>query len=231
VHREQIESIERSLREIVGVQSARIRTDGNEITEVHMVAGPNRRAKGVVRDVISTLFARHGISLHHHKVSVVSTTARSAPEAEDLPPAKRLLFRSVNVYREGNRNEAQVELIDADRVLTGTAAGPAVRHSQEKLVARAALQAVSRLFGEGVALELAGLERNRVGHRSVILSHVVLLRSRSETHLIGSALVGTDSLEATVFSVLDALNRVLPTLAGDDTVVYEVEEYPPEAVS
>lgn len=230
MHREQIESIERSLREIVGVQTARIRTDGNEITEVHIVVGPNRRAKGVVRDVLSTLFARHGISLHHHKVSVVATTGRPA-ETETLPPAKRLLFRSVNVYREGNHNEAQVELVDAERVLTGTAAGPAVRHSQEKLVARAALQAVSRLFGDGVALELAGLDRNRVGHRSVVLSHVVLLRSRSETHLTGSALVGTDSLEATVFSVLDALNRVLPTLAGDDTVEYEVEEYPPEAVS
>ena len=231
MHREQIESIERSLREIVGVQSARIRTDGEEVTEVHIVVGPNRRAKGVVRDALSTLFVRHGISLHHHKVSVVATTGRGLEEAEPLPPARRLLFRSVNVYREGNHNEAQVELVDGGRVVTGTAAGPAVRHSQEKLVARAALQAVSRLFGDGVALELVGLERNRVGNRSVVLSHVVLLRSRSETHLIGSALVGTDSLEATVFSVLDALNRVLPTLAGEDTVEYEVEEYPPEAVS
>jgi hypothetical protein len=231
VHREQIESIERSLREIVGVQSARIRADGEGITEVHVVSGANRRAKGVVRDVVSTLYARHGISLHHHKVSVVTTTARADCAEEEPAPVKRLLFRSVNVYREGNRNESQVELVDGERVLTGTAAGPAVRHSQETLVARAALQAVSRLFGDGVALELAGLERNRVGHKSVVLSHLVLLRSRSETHLIGSALVGTDSLEATVFSVLDALNRVLPTLSGEDTIEYEVEDFPPEAVS
>jgi hypothetical protein len=226
VHRDQIEGIERSLREIVGVQSARIRTEGDEITEVHIVAAPSRRAKGVVRDAVTTLFARHGITLHHHKVSVVTTTRSERAETE--PPARRLLFRSVNVYREGNRNEAQVELQDGERIVTGTASGPAVRRSQEKLVARAALQAVSRLFGEGVALELAGLERNRLGQRSVVLTHLVLLRARHETHLVGSALVGTDALEATVFSVLDALNRVIPVLSGEDTIEYEIEESPPE---
>lgn len=229
MHRDRIEAIERSLREVVGVQSARIRVEGDDITEVHVVADARRRAKGVVRDVLTTLFARHGITLHHHKVSVVSTTRAEGSERE--PAARRLLFRSVNVYREGNRNEAQVELQDDDRIVTGTASGPAVRRSQEKLVARAALAAVARLFGEGVALELAGVERSRLGHRSVVLSHLVLLRSRTETHLVGSALIGTDALEATVFSVLDALNRVIPTLSGEDTIEYEVEEYPPEVAS
>ena len=228
MQREQIEAIEASLRQIAGIQSARIRTDGEQISEVHVVAAPNRRAKGVVRDVVTTLFALHGITLPYQKVSVASTTSVVEGAEVETPPSRRLLFRSVNVYREANRNEGQVELLDGDRILTGTASGPAVRHAQEKLVAQAVLQAVGRLFGSGVVIELVGIERSRLGRRTVVLTHLVLLRGRSETHLVGSALVGTDSLEATVFAVLDALNRVLPTLAGEDAVEYEVEELPPE---
>jgi len=231
VQRDTIERIENSLREIAGIQTARIRAEGDEIVEVHVVAAPNRRAKGVVRDVVTTLFARHGIGIHHNKVSVATTVPRPEREEVEGNGVRRILFRSVNVYREGNHNEGQVELQDGDRILTGTASGPAIRHSQERLVARAALNAVSRLFGEGVALELGGLERSRLGSRSVVLTHLILLRGRAETHLVGSALVGTDGLEATVFSVLDALNRVLPTLAGEDTVEYEVEDLPPEPVA
>jgi hypothetical protein len=79
-----------------------------------------------------------------------------------------------------------------------------------------------------VVLELVGVERNRLASRSVILTHLVLLRGRGETHLVGSSLVGTDALEATVFSLLDALNRVMPMLVGEDLVEYEVEDVPPE---
>ncbi len=229
--REQIEAIEASLRQVAGISSARIRTDGDEITEVHVIAAPNRKAKGVVRDVVTTLFVRHGIELKHHKVSVATTNGGSPVDSVDEPPvARRLLFRSVNIYREGNHNEGQVELLDGDRVLTGTASGPAVRNSQERLVAQAAVQAVSKLFGEGLAIELAGVENSRIGSSTVVLTHLVLLRHRSETQLIGSALVGSDTLEATVFSVLDALNRILPVLAGGDVVEYEVEDIPPEVV-
>lgn len=229
MQREQVEAIEASLRQIAGIQSARIRAANGEITEVHIVAARNRRAKGVVRDVVTTLFARHGVAIDHHKVRVATTGDRVESDSNDAPPLRRLLFRSVNLYREGNHNEGQVELQDADRVLTGTASGPAVRHSQERLVAQATMQAVGRTFGQDVALELVGLERSRVGNRIAVLAHLILLRGRSQTHLVGSALVGTDALEATVFAVLNALNRILPTLAGEDTVEYEVEDLSPEA--
>jgi hypothetical protein len=231
VIREQIETMEASLRQVAGILSARIRADGDDISEVHVVAAPHRKAKGVVRDVITTLYARHGLHLHHHKVSVATTAADPSAAAEEAPVPRRLLFRSVNVYREGGRYEGQVELQDGERILTGTAGGPAVRSGSERLVAQAALRAVSRLFGDGLALELVGAERSRIGSRSVVLTHVVLLRHRSETHLVGSALVTSDPLEATVFSVLDALNRVLPVLAGGDTIEYEVEDLPPEIAS
>ncbi len=228
MEREQVEAIEASLRQIAGVQSARIRVEDGEIAQVDVIAVPNRRARGVARDVVATLLGRHGIAIEPHNVQVAVTGGMVAADSDEPPASRRLLFRSVNLYREGSRNEGQVELSDGDRVLVGTASGPAVRHTQERLVAQAALQAVSRTFGGGVALELAGLQRSRVGSRTAMLAHLVVLRGRTQTQLVGSALVGTDILEATVFAVLDALNRILPTLAGEDTVEYEVEDLTPE---
>jgi hypothetical protein len=229
VQREQVEAIEASLRQIAGIQSARVRVEDGEIAEVQVVAIPNRRAKGVARDVIAALLDRHGIAVDHDVVSVTTPGVPDAIEPNEATTSRRLLFRSVNLYREANHNEGQVELQDGDRVLIGTASGPAVRHAQERLIAQAAMQAVSRTFGAGVALELAGLQRSRVGNRTAILVHLIVLRGRTQTQLVGSALIGTDVLEATVFAVLDALNRILPTLSGEDTVEYEVESYSPEA--
>jgi hypothetical protein len=231
VQREQVEAIEAGLRQIAGIQSARIRVEGGDIAEVQVVAAQNRRAKGVVRDVVAALFGRFGITVNHQSVSVVTAGGPAETELDEGPSSRRLLFRSVNLYREGNHNEGQVELQDGDRVLIGNASGPAVRHSQERLVAQAAMQAVSRTFGGGVALELAGLQRSRVGSRTAMLVHLIVLRGRTQIQLVGSALVGTDALEATVFAVLNALNRILPTLTGEDTVEYEVEDFPSEAGS
>lgn len=224
MEREQVEAIEASLRQIAGIQSARIRVESGEVAQVDVVAVPNRRVRGVARDVVAALLGRHGITLAPHNVQVTVAGGSAAVEPEEVPFSRRLLFRSVNLYREGSRNEGQVELSDGDRVLVGTASGPAVRHTQERLVAQAAMQAVSRTFGGGVALELAGLQRSRVGSRTAMLAHLIVLRGRTQTQLVGSALVGTDVLEATVFAVLDALNRILPTLAGEDTIEYEVED-------
>ena len=229
MQREQVEAIEASLRQIAGVQSARVRVEDGDIAEVHVVAAPSRRAKGVVRDVVAALFGRHGITVNHQNVNVVTAGGPAEVELDEGPSSRRLLFRSVNLYREGNHNEGQVELQDGDRVLIGNASGPAVRQSQERLVAQAAMQAVSRTFGGGVALELAGLQRSRVGSRTAMVVHLIVLRGRNQTQLVGSALIGTDALEATVFAVLHALNRILPTLAGEDTVEYEVEDFPSEA--
>ena len=148
-----------------------------------------------------------------------------APLGDDAASAGRLLFRSVNVYREGHRAEAQVELIQGDQTLVGVAAGAAVSESLPRLVARATLDALGQMLGPRQALELLALERRRLGGRRIVLSHLVLLRGRVETHLSGSVLVTSDPLEATVFSVLDALNRILPELDTGETVEYQVSGF------
>lgn len=162
-----------------------------------------------------------------HTMDERNDTPKSATIGAEDTAFRRLLFRSVNVYREGHRAEAQVELTHAGQALVGVASGAAVSESLPRLVARATLDALGQMLGAGQTLELLALERKRLGKRRIILSHLVLLRGRVETHLSGSVLVTSDPLEATVFAVLDALNRILPGLDTGDMVEYQVSGFEP----
>lgn len=212
--REKLEAIEEKLRQIHGVLSARIRVRGDETWEVHALVAED---SGAVRAQIrSALFAGFGVDLDLDRIHLVEI----AQEGEAM--GNRILFHSVNVYREGNRAETQVELRREGASFIGTAGGPAVRHGMPRMVARATLEALRQIAGDELALELLALELRRLGGRRLMLSHLVLLRGREETHLTGSVLVTQDPFEAVVFSVLDALNRVIPTL-DNEMVEFEVE--------
>lgn len=230
MERERSATLEDSLRRIPGIASVRIRGDEDSIEEVYVLAGTERPHREVTEDVITTLFARHGVTINPSQVRIAPTRSEEpADEPSSGPAGRRLLFRSVNVYREGHRAEAQVELMHGDQILVGTASGAAVSQSLPRLVAQATMQALGHLLGEGYAIEMLALERRRLGGRRIILSHLAVLRGRVETHLSGSVLITSDPLEATVFSVLDALNRILPDLENTDTVEYEVAGFVPGA--
>ena len=58
---ERIREMEADLERITGVQSARIRVDGGRDLRGPRRGRSDRRPKWIVRDVVTTLFARHGI--------------------------------------------------------------------------------------------------------------------------------------------------------------------------
>lgn len=212
--RERLSAIEEKLRQIHGVVSARIRVREDEAWEVHALVTED--TDSVRAQIRSALFAGFGVELDLDRINLVEV----AREGE--PVGNRILFHSVNVYREGNRAEAQVELRRDGASFIGTASGPPIRHGLPRMVARATLEAIRQIAGEDLALELLAVELRRLGGRRLVLSHLVLLRGREETHLTGSVLVTQDPYEAVVFSLLDALNRVIPTLESE-VIEFEVE--------
>ncbi|MCA9727098.1 MAG: hypothetical protein R3E12_05915 [Candidatus Eisenbacteria bacterium] len=212
--REKLSTIESQLARIHGVLSVRLRTRDDEPAELHALV---LEGSGVRRTQIqSALFGGFGIELDLERIHIVEL----APDEDEA--SARIRFHSVNVYRESHRVEAQVELHRDGAAFVGTADGAAIRDGIPRIVAAATLQALRKLVGEDLALELLALEARRLGGRRLMLSHLVLLRGREETHLTGSVLVAQDPLEAVVFSLLDALNRVLPTLESE-LVEFEVE--------
>ncbi|MEZ4648764.1 MAG: hypothetical protein R3E97_08260 [Candidatus Eisenbacteria bacterium] len=212
--------LERSLGSLRGVRSVRIEREPEGMLQVFVVAEDQSTPESIVAQVRTLVRAEKGEDLLPSNVHVAQVVPARSERI-------RLVFRSVHIYREGQRAEAQVELFEGDRSRVGRAEGVAVRGGLIRLVALATLDAVGPAFGRDVAIDLAAAQRKRIGGRSFVLCHLVLVRGREEQHLSGSVLVTSDPLEATVFAVLDALNRVLPEKAVEEEIEYEVEDIVP----
>lgn len=80
-----LSQLEEELRKVPGIRNARVVGDG-EPTEIHIVAGPSRSPKQLVRDVQSLSAAGFGMSIDHRIVSVVRVNESAAPPTPVPPP-------------------------------------------------------------------------------------------------------------------------------------------------
>jgi len=225
---ERIREMETDLERISGVGAARIRAEDGEISEIHIVADPARRPKWIVRDVITTLYARHGIRVPHQRISIAGTAEPSATKtapAADSRPVWRIRLAGVHLAREGDQLVATVELKDGDRASRAVSEGLATQANQLRVVAEASIEAVRKLTGDMIALDLQDVKRVRVGSLPVVLVHIVLLQSGGERSLIGSCSAKGGRLDAPAGAVLDAVNRVLkPFRSREEEIEFEVGE-------
>jgi hypothetical protein len=217
---ERVERIEKDLEELQSVQSARIRVDGQQIQEVHIVASTSREAKGVVRDVVTALFAKHGIRLNFRKVSVA---LMGETDADGEP--HRVEFLSVNTLLQGTRVEAQVELSWPGGTLLGSRTGPNTPESRLRLIGEATIEALQQATREGCQWSLADVTSVRLGQSESVAAKVLLLEGRRRLDLSGCALVQSYADEAVVFAVLQATNRVASRLLKE---VWQELEIAPE---
>jgi hypothetical protein len=220
--------MEADLEKISGIGAARIRTDQGEISEIHVVADDSRRPKLIVRDVVTTLYARHGIRVPHQRISVAGTASPAAvtPAAASEPEAPwRLRLTGVHLAREGDRLLSTVELRDGERSQRASADAPATRANHLWVVAEATLEGVRLLTGEVATFDLQEIRRVNLGRLPVVLAHVVLLQAGSERSLVGSCLDRQGRLDAPAGAVLDAVNRVLLSFRSrEEEIEYEVGE-------
>jgi hypothetical protein len=223
---ERIRLMETDLERIKGVHSARIRAEGGEISEIHVVADAARRPKMIVRDVVTTLFARYGVRVPHQRVSV----AGSAPDpvAEPRPTASGsetgVQIASVHLTCEGEDFRATVELRDGQRAARATADAIATRANQSRVVAEAALEALRKLTGTLPPTQIEEVRSVELGDLPVVLVRVVVLSSGREQQRVGCG-VGVDRIDAAAVAVLDAMRPILPSSwAPEEEIELEVEE-------
>ena len=229
---ERIRKMEADLECLIGVHTARIQAEDGEITEVHVVADPNRRPKWVVRDVVTTIFAKHGIRVPYQKVSVAGSAAvccETEATASDSVTPPRIEIASVRLTREGELLRATVCLRDAGRTAQATVDRLATRANRLRVIAAATLEGVRKLTPGQYPLHLDEACAVAVGGLRVVLAHVVLLSPHGERSLVGSCPGEDGSIEAAAHAVLDALAQGLPQHpAPREKIEYEVEEDPTE---
>ncbi len=207
--------VEHIVTRLRGVTSARVVTDDRgSITEIHVVADESRHPKQVSRDIESALLSELGVRIDHRIVSIAQVRG-----GRDSAPEVRLKFLGIDYSIDRTTARARVTVGNGDDSFAGVASatiGPEL--DQEKLVARAALEAVEEfLRASGAAngspvFELREFTKLNSGHQPAIVATVRMLGTRRDDDLLGSALVRDDPWRAAVCAVLDALNRRLASL-------------------
>jgi hypothetical protein len=196
-----VHELEETISRLPSVNAVRIAADRDDIREVHVLAAPDKAPKQVVRDVQSLALARFGISIDRRVISVVQIGPERIDTGDDRPAIK-----GVHEIPEGARTTVAVTLAWHNEDYVGTATGPAAPSARLRLVGEAATRAVEQLLGDA-ALSLDSVGAPVIGMRTVIVVVVVSTGDRGEEVAVGSAISNGDDSEATVRSVLDALNR------------------------
>ncbi|TMK18504.1 MAG: hypothetical protein E6G68_07125 [Actinobacteria bacterium] len=219
--------LEAAILRIQGIQAARVVAGpGGRVSEVHVLAGRERGAKQLVRDVQSVILTNFGVDIDYRTVSVVQLDEVSPPKpaVQDVatpaadasgsragevpqsfesprPAIVRLVTETASFTTEVR---VGIELNTHERA--GSARGPST--SGLRLVAGATVDAIGSLLSAS-AVEVQTAELMTVG---LVQMAVVVLRMstpRGEQTLTGSAIVRKDANDATARATLDALNRVL----------------------
>jgi hypothetical protein len=210
--------LEDALRSLPGVQAVSVVTSASgDPLEVHVLAAPGKAAKQVVRDVQSLAMAGFGVDIDHRIVSVVQIAPglpgelveRPRPPTPPIPDdVRRAVLTSVEVRIAGHDATVTVALGVGGEDFVGSAEGSATPSQRPRLVALAALDAVSPLLG--CSCDVGSAQLVVAGDHEVALVLLSLLAPRAGRQVLsGSAVLHSAAEDAVCRAVLDALNRQL----------------------
>ncbi|MBD9254846.1 MAG: hypothetical protein EGS37_04195 [Ruthenibacterium lactatiformans] len=193
-----------------GVQAAQVVfTENGMPCEIHVLAGPEKSSKSLVRDIQSALTAQFGVQVDHRIISVAQLSEGLAPRGDF-----RLAHTGLEIKSAGGRVSASVTLARGCDTYTGHGESANTPFARRRCVSEAALAAVNRAAGE-TCFELASVDAVTLAGQGIVVAQVYSLRDGQR--LLGSAFLNEDPDNAAVHSVLSAVNRrlsVLPRTAG-----------------
>ena len=193
-----------------GVQAAQVVFAENGMPcEIHVLAGPEKSSKSLVRDIQSALTAQFGVQVDHRIISVAQLSEGLVPRGDF-----RLAHTGLEIKSAGGRVSASVTLARGCDTYTGHGESANTPFARRRCVSEAALAAVNRAAGE-TCFELASVGAVTLAGQGIVVTQVYSLRDGQR--LLGSAFLNEDPDNAAVHSVLSAVNRrlsVLPRTAG-----------------
>lgn len=193
-----------------GVQAAQVVFAENGMPcEIHVLAGPEKSSKSLVRDIQSALTAQFGVQVDHRIISVAQLSEGLVPRGDF-----RLAHTGLEIKSAGGRVSASVTLARGCDTYTGHGESANTPFARRRCVSEAALAAVNRAAGE-TCFELASVDAVTLAGQGIVVTQVYSLRDGQR--LLGSAFLNEDPDNTAVHSVLSAVNRrlsVLPRTAG-----------------
>ena len=193
-----------------GVQAAQVVFAENGMPcEIHVLAGPEKSSKSLVRDIQSALTAQFGVQVDHRIISVAQLSEGLVPRGDF-----RLAHTGLEIKSAGGRVSASVTLARGCDTYTGHGESANTPFARRRCVSEAALAAVNRAAGE-TCFELASVDAVTLAGQGIVVAQVYSLLDGQR--LLGIAFLNEDPDNAAVHSVLSAVNRrlsVLPRTAG-----------------
>jgi hypothetical protein len=209
-----VEDIEAALAEVGEIKAARVvASPEGIIQEIHVLALPTKQPKQLVRDIESTLMARFGIPVDHKKISIALLGRDSIkpetpePATPERSTAARPRICSINATVSGVQASASVTLEIGGTEYMGNSSGPASQTGRLRLVALAALDAVSQYTDATVSFALEDVAILKLGREKVAVACIALVSSLGEQTFSGSAMVRQNDNDSVVRATLDAINR------------------------
>ena len=201
-----IRALQDKIRQIDGVEAARVVAPNGHIAEIHVLALYDKTPKHIVRDVQSLGHALFDLEIDRRVVSVVQLSDG------DLDGGMRPALVDVSESFDGATADVTVTMRWEESLLIGKSSGAAAHSTRPRLIAEATLSALRQSIQGGTALGISSMDVPTLGSRQVAIAQIVVVSGGAERMLIGSAYVEDDETRAIVRAVLDALNRVLPDL-------------------
>ena len=209
---------DREIRKIASVRSCRVVTgaDGG-LLEIHVVAGPARHPKQIIRDVETVFLAVFDTRIDHRKVSVATITEEESnpgPEAHQSPD--RLRFVTLRTSLDPTGGEVEVVLARGEFQGFGKSAF-SLASDPLRAVAEATLHAIDRFVSEG-SFQLGDITRGTLGGAEAVFVHVQHILADRSFPLLGSSLAHRDVNLSALYATLDAVNRYLGRLEAAEGV-------------
>jgi hypothetical protein len=236
----QLQRLQEELQRIPAVRSARV-IGNDQPTEIHIVAGPERSAKQLVRDVQSLSTAGFGMTIDHRIVSVVqlededliqgdrsisieadevterAEVAAEEPRVEDVgeaePGERPMVERIVQANAAGGGWVKVALQWPGGEITEGVGVSGASREARARGAAAALLQALRpRLEPGGARVDVEHVVLHRMGQAETVVVRATYYGRQGASALAGVALLHDDAASATVRALLHALNRKLQEL-------------------
>jgi hypothetical protein len=147
-----------------------------------------------------------------------STPQTRSPEGSDAR-RERLRFAGFSFRRTPSAfctADVELEWTDGER-FHGRAEGVASPYSDLRLAAEATLRAITGFARGEISFELVGVKALRAFDANVVIVSVLSRRAEGTQRLLGCHLADEDSLRSAVLATLQATNRILGTVARNET--------------
>lgn len=139
---------------------------------------------------------------------------------EEFP--SRFAFQSVNVFVTKGSVKAEVELSRDSFESFGTALGENPVGPPWRIIAEAALRAVSEFLDESTRLCLVEVLKVAVGEKFAFVVSVDVADERNTKSLAGCSIIAGNENQSVVYATLDAINRVIGKLEFKRYIEYKI---------